>query len=436
MSIYAKFNPEDTFYFSNAFSDYYKEDFKTFTNKMPMLKAKIKTNALNLKRVIKRQNIKSSHKEKKLYEMLKRDNLVLKKQDLIISAERKNPVPLMKSIFKQVHPGSEEIKEHIRQYFKTMKPIGNDDGNTDYTKNNRWKLNRELIKFRKGIFKEEKKNDNKKNERKRKLILSYYNANDPDIQKFNKYDLDENQMDYSFENNKAVETINKNEEQIWNNVDGDMVKSPIISEYKQSNSENPLFISEVKKQSYSIRPLSSYHSNITKKKDIAKEKLFDNKDYNSLNTLPVKANSKINNFTYNKMNEFKKEKKFMKKNSKDYYFMTQPGNIHIETDSGIYNLNKNSKIPGIHSTGIFDREHGNYINNENYKNNQKCDYIFFNEYIGANHDLEIPAKNFQYINYYPPMNCFSKLSGNFYTCSQSLERNKKNSKKFYKNKMG
>ena len=40
-----------------------------------------------LKRIINKQRIKSSIKEKQLYEMLIKDSLVLKKQDLIISAQ-------------------------------------------------------------------------------------------------------------------------------------------------------------------------------------------------------------------------------------------------------------------------------------------------------------------------------------------------------------
>ena len=53
----------------------------------------------------------------------------------------------MKFIYKQEYPDAQEIKEHIRKYFKTMKPYGNDDGKVDYTQNDRWKLNKELIKI-------------------------------------------------------------------------------------------------------------------------------------------------------------------------------------------------------------------------------------------------------------------------------------------------
>ena len=55
VSIYANYGPNNTFYFSNTFSDYYKEDLKSFTKKMPVLKAKIKTNSRRLKTEIKKQ---------------------------------------------------------------------------------------------------------------------------------------------------------------------------------------------------------------------------------------------------------------------------------------------------------------------------------------------------------------------------------------------
>ena len=194
ISLYSKYGPSNTFYFSNAFSDYYKEDFKSFTQKMPILKAKIKTNSKRLKTEIKRQKAKAYVKEQILYDIIKKDDLILRKQDLIISAERRNPVPLMKYIYKQEYPNALEIKENLRKYFNTMKPYGNDDGKVDYTQNDRWKLNKELIKFRKmeNKINSEKKNLGKKNfyEINRKLILKYYYINVPDLYIFNKLNIE------------------------------------------------------------------------------------------------------------------------------------------------------------------------------------------------------------------------------------------------------
>ena len=469
MSIYAKFNPEDTFYFSNTFSDYYKEDLKSFTNKMPILKAKIKTNSNNLKRIINKQRIKSSIKEKQLYEMLIKDSLVLKKQDLIISAERKNPVPLMKSIFKQENPDVEEIKEHIKKYFKTMKPLGNDDGKTDFTKNDRWRLNRELIKFRKGKYNEENKNDYYTG-KKRKLILSYYNIDDPDLQIFNKLNVDDDKMNYSFEftknnnidnnmfnekikskslenfevkkdninNNKENNSMNlKNEDENKDNINSGLKPRPRTG-FKQSRDINILNKENVKGPLSLKRP----HSSNIRRKNQLSEKIFDLKDYNELykdykpsNRFPVKTSSKVNNTSYNKMNEMLKERHLIKKFSNDY-FMTQPGNIHFETFSGNENLEKKPRT----RPGTVGGERGrnkvktNYdIKNENSKtnkNNQKCNYLFFNKYININHDLEMPSKKSQFKGYFAPMNCFNKLAGKYYSSSNNVHvKNKRNKKK-------
>ena len=152
---------------------------------MPILKAKIKTKSEKLKNEIKKQKNESYIKEKILYDIIQKDNLIISKQDLIISAERRNPVPLMKSIFRQENPNVVEYKEHVRKYFNTMKPYGNDDGKVDYRINDRWRLNKELIKFRKMEYKlkKEKEKNNIKSkiisDNNGKLILNYYDINVP-----------------------------------------------------------------------------------------------------------------------------------------------------------------------------------------------------------------------------------------------------------------
>ena len=65
----------------------------------------------------------------------------------------------MKSIFRQENPNVVEYKEHVRKYFNTMKPYGNDDGKVDYRINDRWRLNKELIKFRKMEYKLKKEKE-------------------------------------------------------------------------------------------------------------------------------------------------------------------------------------------------------------------------------------------------------------------------------------
>jgi hypothetical protein len=99
MSVYSPRAKTCSFYFSNTFSDYYKEDLKTFSEKMKILKAKVKSNPNHLKHEIKTQRIVSHKKEKKLEDIINSNKITFDKEDLITAADRRNPIPLLKSIF-------------------------------------------------------------------------------------------------------------------------------------------------------------------------------------------------------------------------------------------------------------------------------------------------------------------------------------------------
>ena len=469
ISIYSKFNPEDTFYFSNAFSDYYKEDLKTFTKKMPILKAKVKTNSNKLKKIIKNQRAKSSQKEKKLNNLLMKDSLNVKKQDLIISAERRNPVPLMKSIYKQSNPEAIEIKENIRKYFNTMKPFGNDDGKTDYTKNDRWRLNRELIKLRKGHYIEENKN-NYYGGKSKKLILSYYNINDPEVQIFrNLTKNNEDIMNYSYEikneyenidnfnleeknksksiekkeeaeekkNNKDIKALNIKEEEKIENIRSLKIKSRPRTGFKQSKEINILKNEKLKKSISSNRP----HSSNLRRNNLQTEiNYFDLEDYNEIyknyipsNRFPVKKGSQVKNPSYNKINEMLKERKLQKKKS-SYIFMTQSGKIK-ETflNNNINNLDKNKKIRPRTADGIRSKTELNMNYKisqlENTKNHSDYNYICYNKFIKTVPDLNI-EDNRQFRGFFSPINCFNKLAGKYYSSSINVHvKNKRQKRK-------
>ena len=318
ISINSKYGPDRTFYFSNAFSDYYKEDLKSFTKKMPVLKPKIKTNSKRLRTEIKKQKTEVSIKEQILYDIIKKDDLILRKQDLIISAERRNPVPLMKYIYKQEFPNAKEIKEHIRKYFKTMKPYGNDDGKVDYTKNDRWKLYKELIKYRKI---ENKLNSDKNNikkkfifEKNRKLILNYYDINDPDLDIFNKLNLESLEKE---ENQKNLSFEYKNN---FGNLYNYTIEEKNIAKTIDNEKLRPKSSYNLKKEKYSLNSENSkfknrpHSSNIKRKNFLEDRYYFDIKDFNELykdylpsNRFPLKTSSKINNTSYNKINELMKD---------------------------------------------------------------------------------------------------------------------------------
>ena len=260
ISIYSIRKPGQTFYFSNDFNDYYKEDLKQFSEKMPLLKARINASNTKLKQEIKKQRIKSSKEEKILNGLIKNvenQKIKFKKLDLIIAAERKNVEPLLKNIYYQQNPHLKKINEHIKMYYKTMKPYGNNKDNIDFTKNERWRPSMEIKNLREK-YKKTKNNvgtstDNydlmeKYNydyfNRKPKLILSYYNKDDPDIIFF----------DYLVKRNKS-HTINSNYE--INNYqsinDDDKIKEKIyLTSYQ--NGKNNIYKNQLIKEELSNFP--------------------------------------------------------------------------------------------------------------------------------------------------------------------------------------
>ena len=299
MSIYSTRKPEETFYFSNDFNDYYQEDLKTFSKKMTLLKPRIRASNRKLKKEILRQRIKSSKEEKKLNDVInnvKYQNIKFKKLDLIIAGERKNVEPLLKSIYYQENPHLKKTNEHIKFYYKTMKPYGNNNGNIDYTKNERWHPSKEIKLLR---DKQKKKynsigtsmdnsflNNNYNNKlfnNKSKLILSYYDQDDPDIKFFN-YLINKNndkELDYNNEINNNYYNINdddKIKEKIYlstiqnninsNNIKEEMTKKDIskfpfiIEQYKQYTNSN-LDNNKGKENKLNYKPNNEYNYFIT-----------------------------------------------------------------------------------------------------------------------------------------------------------------------------
>ena len=449
VSIYEQYGQNNTFYFSNTFSDYYKEDLKAFSKKMPILKAKIKTNPKRLKTEIKKQKNELDEKEKILYDLIKKDDLNLRKQDLIISAERRNPVPLLKYIFKQNYPEAQEIKEHIKKYFKTMKPYGNDDGKVDYTQNDRWKLSNELIKYRKMEYKlekEKKKKELEKKKRKRKLILNYYDNNDPDLDIFNKLNIDNednannlytNKKNYSFESKNNFTNSFDFELELKNKaktIENDKMQRPRTG-YKRAKDLNIL---NNEKNIVKNRPHSS---KMRRNNNLDDRYYFDIRDFNELykdylpsNRFPVKTSSKINNTSYNKINELIKERFFNKKLNANY-FITEPDlklNLKIENDK--YNSYNNSKslylnaYNGNKNKSTLDKSTKMRPCTAIGLRKKQYTVIDFNKYIDTNLDLKVNKFN-EHV-YFTPMNCFNKLAGKYYSSSNNVNiKNKRNKRK-------
>ena len=268
-SIYTPREPHQPFYFSNDFNDYYKHDIKYFVDVLPSLQAKIKTSNKKLMKEIinlKSNTIKDSLNLKQFFE---KDEKIFKVQDLIIAGIRNNPARLMNNLYSLKHPNYKKVKQDMKMYFKTMKPIGEYFGEIDFTKNERWKMNREIKKIRKKEKIEKRFHTLDKKDNKTNLILSYYKVTDPHIKYFNKLikkysnsikdaDIEENNFDnkgFSFNKkfrDKMTETENeKNKEffrdMLFNNIN---MKNKNLHTGKEHNlNYGQYFITETTKNS-------------------------------------------------------------------------------------------------------------------------------------------------------------------------------------------
>ena len=295
MSVYSPRGTSCSFYFSSAFSDYYKEDLKTFSEKMKILKAKIKSNPYKLSHEIKNQRIISSRKERELNRILSIEQLKLGKQDLITAADRRNPVPLLKSIFKQKYPNKEVIKENIKMYFNTMKPLGGESREVDYTKNDRWRLSEQIEEMREGKKKYKLKlgNNNSNeysksseyfnikntgNRNKHNLILSYYSKEDPYIQMLEK--MISSRANINVKNNTEENIKEKNELtdiKYFNPILQNLNENYNISKNKKIIDENK----EVNNQNHQEKKVDKNIKSIKENKDNKENKLNQEIDKNN-----------------------------------------------------------------------------------------------------------------------------------------------------------
>ena len=264
-----------------------KNELKNMPEKLSILKAKVITSTKNLRKEIIKQRIKSSKEEKKLYEILKKDNLILSKQDLIIAGgERKNAEPLLKNIHHQQNPHLEPSKETNKLYYKTMKPFGNNNGNIDYSQNDRWKSSAEIKNLRE---KEQKQYNNvgtsmddndliKNNQNdinKTKLILSYYDANDPDIKYFNCLLNKYNNKIISFQNGKNITKFNS-----FNNFNNnDKFKEKINFSNIQNSKRGASIINKIKYKEISKFPFIVEHIKMNPNSAERKNKLYNDRKY-------------------------------------------------------------------------------------------------------------------------------------------------------------
>lgn len=477
-SMYSQRLPGETFYLSQAFSEYYNEDLKTFSEKFPLLKAKIKVNPKKLQKALKDIKKQTIIRENNLKKVQLQDDLVLSKQEIIIAGMGGNAKPLLKSIYRQTHPDEhDDFDPRVKYYRNTDKPLGQDNGDIDYSVNDRSKHINEFIKLReeaKGYSRSYKDiNEMKTAENFTRLHLDTYDENDPHIQMFNQIQ-EENEIDMEANEESKVNdiVISKKKEELNIKTDNDTKALTTVSQnqteqtarndntvrtkYKieatvstNSNTQNNLSnrpMTGVPKPKIE-RPFSTLtHKNVISNRPMTTKPQSSNYiDYNSTGFIPTKylplrTNSAVPNQTYQKIHK-------MIKNRKNNVMLT-----NINTDgNGLFSsdIKRNAFSPSaISEANRFVRERPqtafqnkaiqnrlNELNNNmtqtQWSNNaitpkeNKVSYVYFNDYIDTTfntgekkrHDIEIP--------YFHPMNVFNKSAKYHYSSSNNYIVNKK-----------
>ena len=408
-------NKKESFYFSNFFNDYYKENLKTFVKKFPLLKAKFETNSDKLKKSLRDR--KSEKKERKLNDVINSDNLKIKKQELIIAGKSDNPFPLLKSIYKQIH--NIEYKDSNKIFYKKNINLKTNDNNN----------NNKNIKF--------KKNNHSYVDPLHEIIeitqldCSTYNENDPDLNIFKEKNYFSRNLSYA--NNNNTNNINIKNENI-SSLDNNLTTSISTNNSKpviKNNSKRPFTSRMIKNNLILInndgRPLTTNNNknsnDFNNNNNLKSVESFKN-DY-----FPLKINNNNQNKKNKNINKIKEKKNLI-------------SDIKIEFDS--YDKNKIKQRPltnykNSNNDNIFN-ENNNNNNNQNKKNVSNTDFnkkkenynfnfsnYYFNDYIDTifKND-QFKKKISDECGYFYPLNLYNKNNQKWYNASNNIYiRNKK-----------
>ena len=485
MSVYFQRNKSSYFNINN----YFKENLKTYSDRIKIaIKPKLKSNSYQLKHQIKTQRKLSAKKELELNKRLNVEDINIEKQNLIIAAERKNPIPLLQSIFKQVYPGEDLIKENVKMYYNTMKPFPNEDNDIpiDYTKNDRLRWIEEMkrnrtekkLKFNKSDLDNHSNYNNNTNynnlynnnnnlDNGNNLILSNYNENDPYIQLFNKIldhnikqnkdiindyekkDLNETEKYYNPILKNFDNTFNKNkndiknlkniktEEKIDKNENNNNVNLRPKTGFKPVNAiiNNPWGkrpLTSIRKNN-NLNLNSNLEKNIndnynSKELSIHKNNNYDpysDYEYSSSNSLPMKTLSNVGNISYDKINKFIHEK-HLNSNKLKYDILSKNNKKYNEEQIYI------PKKRNYKRTFSFSKGYNSNRTINNKENNKWNGYYKKNEINFYNFDDIFDGllnKNNNNNSSYT-LNYFKNFGGKFYSSSNNVNVKRKRNSKF------
>jgi hypothetical protein len=128
-SVYAKRSDNDVFYLDRAFSEYYTQEEVKFAEKFPLLHPKVRCDQKKLKTTlqeVKMATLWYDEIKNKLHNEEDDDDVKIDQKDLNLAGNSKNPVPLLRSIYRQVYPDVLEAPIPSNKiYPNSNKPLGN-----------------------------------------------------------------------------------------------------------------------------------------------------------------------------------------------------------------------------------------------------------------------------------------------------------------------
>ena len=432
VSMYVPREENSCFYFSDAFSDYYKEDFKSFCEKIPMLKAKLKINPNKLKKEIYKTNKDLINKYRILEEKKKIENEGFNEQDLIIAGKRNNPMPLIKSV-----------------YFQKYKSTFDFDMNKDDLIDNKNKGRNSL----------DMKIGNKGNNLGKSLFLSYYDINDPSLSLFkentnlNFKNLKNNIFQNYYSNGRNLEIFKssalsskKSQDSKKNTISKETPKNPFNIKAQIPKAKlNVLNTKSNKKNNSKKMRNIKYSSKMNFKAVLNSDNLFK-EEYKPSQSFPLKTSSNVGNISYDRIKTLIKERHFLNMFKFNYQTETQstiPTSTEKTSKSDLELILDSKKIKPKKNWTLFDsiysknkknlKTYFRYDKNGNLikKDKNKYNVIYLNKCIKTNYDKGMinMKTNFD-INCFFSINTFNKGYAHL-----KKKKNKKENKKEEKDKI-
>lgn len=353
--------------YSNTYNNFEFEDYKLYS--IPIILNKLKVNWFKFRHKLYMGNKTCYQYEK---ELSKKYNDI-DTDDLIIAAQKRNPLPLLKRLYKEKHGTVFDIKKKlslnmIKSYAKNFRNIAD-----------KYRLTQEKISKRYQKLYDD--NMNNKN-----LILDNYNVKDPHIILFNERLKNIKKREYSNQYiNKFLKEDNRNKNSERAETSNRNYSNILYQNYPYySNRDAIKFKTIDETQKYEIKGnlLSDYNSRnmnyIAHKSFPLKHR--SNTSYNKINDFIKQRNAKTIDIIFNpRTGEMKKRKKDKKSRK------TNTDNNNIKFSVKI----KPKKLNSIYTMLMNEESDTKRMKNKNHKKFGTINCVYFNEQIKTKYNKDL-----------------------------------------------